>query len=62
LVFFPAQNILSENQMMNTSFDPLKLVNTYGAFGSITRNRDEVIIQVNPLSSPDTDVYGWQRR
>jgi hypothetical protein len=48
--------------MMNTSFDPLKLVNTYGAFGSITRNRDEVIIQVNPLSSPDTDVYGGQRR
>ena len=48
--------------MMNTSFDPLKLVNTYGAFGSITRNRDEVIIQVNTLSSPDTDVYGGQRR
>uniref|UniRef100_A0A7S1DWK6 Lipase maturation factor n=2 Tax=Hemiselmis andersenii TaxID=464988 RepID=A0A7S1DWK6_HEMAN len=39
------KNILSPNQMMNTSFDPLKLVNTYGAFGSITRHRDEVILQ-----------------
>ena len=30
---------------MNYSFDPLRLVNTYGAFGSITRRRDEVIIE-----------------
>ena len=27
------QNLLSAKQMMNTSFDSLRIVNTYGAFG-----------------------------
>lgn len=31
---------------MNTSFDPFALVNTYGAFGSITKDRHEIILQV----------------
>lgn len=26
-------NLLSPRQMMNTSFEPLRIVNTYGAFG-----------------------------
>ena len=26
-------NLLSSTQVMNTSFDPLRIVNTYGAFG-----------------------------
>jgi hypothetical protein len=30
---------------MNTSFEPLHIVNTYGAFGSITRERNEVVIE-----------------
>jgi hypothetical protein len=30
---------------MNASFDPLRLVNTYGAFGSIGRQRYEVVIE-----------------
>jgi hypothetical protein len=29
------QNLLSSRQVMNTSFDPLRLVNTYGAFGRL---------------------------
>ena len=33
---------------MNTSFGSLRLVNTYGAFGSITRRRFEVVVQVTP--------------
>ena len=41
----PAMNLFSSSQMMNSSFDPLHLVNTYGAFGSITRVRNEVIIE-----------------
>ena len=35
---------------MNTSFDPLKLVNTYGAFGSITRKRTEYIISATNVT------------
>lgn len=30
---------------MNASFDPLHLVNTYGAFGSISRERYEVAVE-----------------
>jgi hypothetical protein len=41
----PVANLLSPNQVMNTAFDPLRLVNTYGAFGSITKQRREVIIE-----------------
>ncbi|MBV0924466.1 lipase maturation factor family protein [Halomicroarcula limicola] len=41
----PVGNMLSETQVMNTSFDPLSLVNTYGAFGSITRDRYELVVQ-----------------
>uniref|UniRef100_A0A9J8AFI1 Lipase maturation factor n=1 Tax=Cyprinus carpio carpio TaxID=630221 RepID=A0A9J8AFI1_CYPCA len=38
-------NLLSSRQMMNTSFDPLRIVNTYGAFGSVTKERTEVVFQ-----------------
>jgi hypothetical protein len=41
----PALNMLSPGQMMNASFEPLHLVNTYGAFGSITRERDEIVLE-----------------
>jgi hypothetical protein len=41
----PALNLISKRQIMNTSFDPFHIVNTYGAFGSITRVRNEVIIE-----------------
>ena len=30
---------------MNRSFDPLHLVNTYGAFGSVSRIRHEVVVE-----------------
>ncbi len=41
----PATNLFSRRQIMNTSFEPLHLVNTYGAFGSITRERMEIIVE-----------------
>jgi hypothetical protein len=41
----PALNMLSPRQQMNTSFEPLHLVNSYGAFGSIGRERDEIILE-----------------
>ena len=37
----PVINLLSPRQMMNTSFDPLDLVNTYGAFGTVGRGTVE---------------------
>jgi Lipase maturation factor len=41
----PVINMLSSGQMMNASFEPLHLVNTYGAFGSITRERYEIVLE-----------------
>jgi hypothetical protein len=41
----PALNILSPNQLMNYSYNPLHLVNSYGAFGTITRERYEIVIE-----------------
>jgi hypothetical protein len=41
----PVVNLFSRGQMMNASFEPLHLVNTYGAFGSITRDRYEIVLQ-----------------
>ena len=38
-------NLLSANQVMNTSFEPFRIVNTYGAFGSVTKERNEVILE-----------------
>jgi hypothetical protein len=41
----PILNLLSPRQAMNASFDPFDLVNTYGAFGSINRVRNEVVLE-----------------
>jgi len=41
----PVRNLLSSRQMMNTSFNRLELVNTYGAFGSVGRLRPEIVFE-----------------
>ena len=41
----PALNLASPNQAMNTCYNTLRLVNAYGAFGSVTRVRYEVIVE-----------------
>lgn len=38
-------NMISPGQIMNTSYNPFHLVGTYGAFGSITRPRYEVVVE-----------------
>ncbi|MCX5043093.1 lipase maturation factor family protein [Aldersonia sp. NBC_00410] len=45
LSYRPVRNLLSSHQAMNASFDKLHLVNTYGAFGRVTRTRFEVVIE-----------------
>jgi hypothetical protein len=41
----PVLNLVSDRQLMNYSYDPLDLVNTYGAFGSVGRKRDEIVFE-----------------
>lgn len=43
--WWPVRNMLSRHQLMNASFNPLHLVGTYGAFGSVDRERYEVIVE-----------------
>jgi hypothetical protein len=45
LSYWPVRNLMSSHQQMNATFNPLHLVNTYGAFGTITRKRDELVIE-----------------
>ncbi len=45
LSYAPVCNMASPRQRMNSSFDPLRLVNTYGAFGSVTKERYEVVVE-----------------
>jgi hypothetical protein len=55
----PALNLLSPGQVMNTSFDPLELVNTYGAFGSVGRERLNVVFE-GTLDENPNDSATWQ--
>jgi hypothetical protein len=52
LSWWPARNLLSKRQLMNAPFNPFHLVNTYGAFGSVTRRRLEVVVEGTSASSP----------
>jgi hypothetical protein len=45
LGWWPLRNLFSKHQLMNASFNRWHLVNAYGAFGSITRRRYEIVIE-----------------
>jgi hypothetical protein len=45
LSYWPVHNMLSRRQIMNTSFNRYHLVNTYGAFGSVTKARYEIVLE-----------------
>jgi Lipase maturation factor len=48
----PIRNLCSKNQAMNTSYDPWHLVNSYGAFGSITHPRFEIVLEGSSAALP----------
>jgi hypothetical protein len=55
------KNMASSRQIMNASFDPLQLVNTYGMFGSITPSRDEVIVEgTNDVPGEDAHWLAYE--
>jgi hypothetical protein len=57
----PAFNLISPAQVMNTSYDPFDLVNTYGAFGTVGQERLNVVFEgtedENPNDSSDWKPY-----
>lgn len=54
---WPVRNMLGRSQVMNASFNKLHLGNTYGAFGSVTQTRYEVVIE--GTADPDGGS-GWR--
>src|SRR3954471_11592911 len=61
LSYWPVRNLFGRHQLMNFSFNRLHLVNTYGAFGSVTRRRKEVVLEgaeVERPSEADWREYG----
>jgi Lipase maturation factor len=59
LSYHPVRNMISRSQIMNRSFDPLHLVNTYGAFGSVSRVRHEVVVEGTADDVPRRES-GWK--
>ncbi len=59
LSYYPVRNMASRYQAMNASFDPFHLVNTYGAFGSVSRRRYEVVIEGTSDRTP-TSTTEWR--
>jgi len=55
----PVGNLFSSHQAMNTSFEPFDVVNTYGAFGSVDRERYEVILE-GTRDDPDAEDARWE--
>jgi hypothetical protein len=55
----PVVNMISPGQIMNTSFDPLDLVNTYGAFGSVGRERLNVVFEGTDAALPNAQAV-WK--
>jgi hypothetical protein len=55
----PVLNLFSRNQLMNYTYNRFHLVNTYGAFGSVTRKRYEIVIEgtADPIINNQTR---WQ--
>jgi hypothetical protein len=60
LSYQPTLNFFSKRQLMNYSYNSLHLINVYGAFGHVTRERYEVVLEGTrnaPLGAEDT---GWR--
>jgi hypothetical protein len=60
----PTVNLFSTNQVMNGSYDPLELVNTYGAFGTVGQQRLNVVFEGSSgdtsYNSPDWKPYPYK--
>src|SRR5205807_7862149 len=58
----PVLNLFSKRQLMNYSYNRFHLVNTYGAFGSVTKERYEIVIQGtdDPVVTPATKWREYQ--
>jgi len=59
LSYQPARNLVSRRQLMNASFNRYHLVNAYGAFGTVTKERFEVIVEGSDAAEPGEET-AWR--
>lgn len=57
LSWWPLKNLFARRQLMNASFNRWHLVNAYGAFGSVTKERYEVVIEATDTTDALTAVW-----
>ena len=55
----PVANLFSSKPLMNSSFDPFELVNTYGAFGYVGQERYNVVFE-GTNNNDSTNNAHWQ--
>jgi hypothetical protein len=59
----PARNLVDKHQRMNFNYNPLHIVNAYGAFGSVTRERYEIVLEgAAEDSGEDWREYGFRAK
>lgn len=59
LSYRPAANLVSSYQLMNAAFNRWQLVNAYGAFGSVTKQRIEIVVEGTLDPEPD-EAADWR--
>lgn len=59
LSYRPLLNLFSRQQLMNASFNRWRLVNAYGAFGTVTKQRIEIVVEGTLDEEPDAPDDRW---
>ncbi len=53
----PLQNLFARRQLMNASFNRWQLANAYGAFGTVTKRRIEIVVEGTADDDPDAATW-----
>lgn len=51
------QNLFAHRQLMNASFNRWQLANAYGAFGTVTKQRIEIVVEGTEVDDPDAATW-----
>ncbi|GAA1997784.1 lipase maturation factor family protein [Microbacterium pumilum] len=57
LSWWPARNLAARRQLMNASFNRWQLANAYGAFGTVTKERIEIVVEATMDENPDAATW-----
>jgi len=57
LSWWPARNLFARRQLMNASFNRWQLANAYGAFGTVTKERVEIVVEGTTDEDPDAATW-----